>query len=143
MSLPMPLVVRELPAEEWHRLTGVGHFADPTFPIPSPASAAILAVEEPDGTIVGYWWAFTSVHVEPLWIAEAHRHRTGLVRRLWRAMGELLGRSGVSHAYAIIAQAEAPTIVSQATRLGFQRVPGDLYFIRVGSDADGPGTPAG
>ncbi len=130
MTMPTPTLptVRLLTGEEYQRLLSFEPFQ--SGGLPSPEVSRIL-VAELDGAIVGFWGLFNAVHVEPLWIAEEHRKRPGLVRRLWSAVADQLRSVGVYTAFACIADRDAAQNVPLAMRLGFERVQGDLYVVRI------------
>lgn len=83
--------------------------------------------EDSTGQIVAYWCVFTTVHIEPMWIAEEHRGRVGLIRRLWGAVRGVLADMGVDVAFALIRPANPAA--EYAKRLGFARTAGDSYFV--------------
>lgn len=124
------VVVRVLPPEEYHLLQGVHLFAH--LPLPDREHFIPVVVQEVKSSrIVGYWFVFDAVHVEPLWIDEEYRKRPGIARRLWKGVQAELERVGAPMAFACIADQDAAQNLPQATRLGFRRVPGGLYFIEV------------
>jgi hypothetical protein len=125
--------VRELPVEEWSRLLEVpGPYKDNgTLPI---AAHNRIIVAEIDGAIVGYWGAFTVVHTEPVYIQPAYRQRVSVVRPLWEGMRNLLVMLQVPGTMAIILDEDAPVNLPMATKLGFQKVPGSLYFLDLRMD---------
>lgn len=120
--------VRVLPADEFVRLQAFEPFASQGLPHPDHT---VIVVAEQGREIVGFWGLFNAVHVEPLWIAEAHRQRPGLVRRLWDTIVTVLAQHGVQTAFALIAYQDQAQNLPMAQRLGFARLPGDLYFVRV------------
>ena len=130
MTGDLPLV-RDLPADDWHRLATLEPFA--TGGLPNPAFNRILVAEVggPGGEVVGYWMVLTCVHAEPIWIKDEHRKRPGLIRRLWGAVWQVLQENDVQIAFACITDKDAASNVPLAMRLGFEKVPGDLYYIRV------------
>jgi hypothetical protein len=132
MAAPVGFAVRELPPEEWPRLLdlGDGLYAE-TGVLPVPAHNRILVIEDPTGGIVAYWGLFTVVHVEPVWIAPAHRQRISVVRRLWEGMRDLLTQLKIPGAVAIIADQDLPTNLPMAVKLGFQHVPGTLMYLNL------------
>jgi hypothetical protein len=121
-------VCRVLPEAEYHRLLSHEPFA--SGGLPNPAYNRIIVAEV--GTeIVACWMVLTCVHVEPLWIHPEHRKRPGLIRRLWTAVAGVLQESHVLVAFGCITDADAAQNVPLALRLGFEKVAGDLYYIRV------------
>jgi len=86
-----------------------------------------LPVVEVDGSIVAYWPIFYALHLEPLWIVEDQRARRPVVKGLLDLMRESLALIGKPVAFAVI-DPDTP-ILALAERLGFDRVPGDLYYV--------------
>jgi len=123
--------VRVLPPEDWDRLAEFHPFTE--FGIPHPEYATIVVAEEQD-EIVAFWCLFQTVHVEPMWIADAHRHRPGLIRRLWKTVTTVLADAGIPAAFAVILDENAQATLSPALRLGFKKVPGDLFVITPGKE---------
>lgn len=123
------LATRELPVEEWPRLLDCpGPYKDQGF-LPASAHNRIIVLETVQtGEIVGYWGAFTAVHAEPVFIREAYRQKVSAVRLLWEAMNTLLKELQVPGVVAVISDQDAPVNLPMAVKLGFQRVPGALYF---------------
>ena len=83
---------------------------------------------EVDGRIVAYWPAWVAVHVEPLWVDPAYRG-PGIIRVLVETLFGHLREAGVDSAFAILGHADQGVTLHSAIRLGFQRVPGDLYVV--------------
>jgi hypothetical protein len=124
------IVVRELPPAEFPLLLASPLFQH--FGLPDLThTRAIVAQEAGSGKLVAYWLIFDAVHVEPLWIAEEHRKRPGLARRQWKGVQDVLVETGTPTAYAMIAENDMAANLPQATRLGFRKVPGQLFFIDV------------
>jgi len=125
--------VRELPVEEWPKLLEVpGPYKEQgTLPV---AAHNRMIVAEVNGEIVGYWGAFTVVHTEPVYIQPEYRQRISVVRPLWEGMRDLLVQLQVPGTMAIILDEDAPVNLPMATKLGFQKVPGSLYFLDLRAD---------
>lgn len=84
------MTTRVLPREEWPRLDGTE--LELVWPH-LPDTARVVVVE--DGTdVLGCWAFFPVIHAEGLWIAEPHRKRTGVARRLLRGMRETVRAMG-------------------------------------------------
>jgi hypothetical protein len=98
--------------------------------IPNPEHTVVNVVEE-DGRVVAYWPTFNAVHAEPLWIAETHRHRREVTIALVEQVMETLQGCGVPVAFGIIADVDLIINLPMAKKLGFQKAPGELYFITV------------
>lgn len=94
---------------------------------------ANIAAVEVDGQLVAYWPVWRAIHAEPLWVAEAYRHHPGVIRALLRelekALDPLMQETGEHIAFAIIGDADVLASGRYAMRLGFERVPGDLFFL--------------
>ena len=88
-----------------------------------------LPVVEVDGQIVAYWPAFFALHLEPLWVAEPYRLNPAVTRGLLEAMTQTLQTIGKPVAFAVIDS--ATEVAPLAERLGFARVPGDLYYVQM------------
>lgn len=121
------VTVEEMPSSQWvERLSHIEPFK--THGFPNPELCKVLCAVTPTGEIAAAWWVTIAWHVEPLWIDEKHRHRPGLIRQLWARVRQELKGQGADVGFGIISD---PLVAAQASRLGFHRVPGDLYFIRV------------
>src|SRR6185369_7105001 len=80
----MSLTTRILPADEWSKLTGTE--LETVYPFCRPESTTVIAVETPEGQIVGCWALMQVFHAEGIWIAPDYRQRVSVGRHLWRAM---------------------------------------------------------
>lgn len=130
-------VCRELPVAEWPRLLEMPGLYQDLGLLPNPEHNRILVVEDEAGTILGYWGAFTMVHAEPVFIREEHRQRTSVIRALWEGMNTLLRDLKVPGAVAVIADADLAINEPMATKLGFVKVPGSLYYVDL-TEKDAP-----
>lgn len=90
---------------------------------------ASVCVVEVDGRIVGYWPAFYALHLEPLWITDEFRKHPGVAKALFTLMTETVEIMQEPVSFAILDPATGPETVQFAERLGFARVPGDLYYV--------------
>lgn len=127
--------VRVLDPSEYHLLAYLPPFN--TEGIPNFGHTTVVVMEDNEvGRIVGYWMLFDAVHVEPLWIHEDYRKRPGVGRRLWRKVRDILVGANVPGAFAMILDHDAVPNVSMAKRLGFTKIEGELYYIRV-KEGDG------
>ncbi len=124
------VIIRELGPDEVHLL-----YTLPPFNVEGvPAfghSRVIVGQDKETGAIVAYWFIFDAVHVEPVWIDFNFRKRPGLIRRLWGKVREVLEESKVPGAFAMVDNAAVMPNASQAVRLGFKRLPGELYYLRL------------
>lgn len=126
---PGALVYRELPVDEWNKITTVPQFAHGATPDPA-AARVLVAQDQTTGNIVAYWFVFTAVHVEPVWIAEDYRHRPSVVRRLWSGVKRILTSINCDLAFCCVNYDAPWANASMAQRLGFRRLPTDLYFLK-------------
>lgn len=133
-------VVRELPVEEWPRLLEMPGPYQEQGVLPNPQANRVLVIEQGD-TILGYWGAFTLVHSEPVFIREEHRHRVSVVRALWEGMRDLLVAMKVPGCVAIILDPDAPINLPMATKLGFVKVPGSLYYLDLRGSVEASAAP--
>lgn len=137
------VVIREITPEEYGALAGLGLFQQ--FAVPPPdQSRCVVAQRVSDYKIVAYWFVFQAIHVEPLWIDPEYRKRPGLIRRLWTGVQEVLedvfSKLGLRPvAFCVIGDASAANVLPYATRLGFKRVPGSLFFVDVRAEGDTTG----
>jgi hypothetical protein len=141
------LLRRMLPPEEWPRLLSFTPFSEGGLPSPDATRIIVAEVGGPGGEIRAFWTITGCVHVEPMWIHPEERKRPGLIRGLWREVVETLREHGVVSAFACILDRDAAMNMPYVARLGFQKLPGDLYMLLV-PNADGtvptlPGTAAG
>lgn len=89
----------------------------------------MVVAEDERGVIVATWGVFATVHIEPLWIEESHRKNPGLIRGLWEAVHEILKRTSQKVSFAILAE-DSPAL-PLAERLDFEKIDGDLYWVRL------------
>jgi hypothetical protein len=129
--------VRQLPPEEWERLRDFP-LAE-RYGIPDPRGAAILVAETPAGEIVGVWAALTTVHLDGLWIAPEYRRTSLVAAKLLRGMKAMLTQLGIVHSFTLV---ESPEVLVLALKAGFQKLPYDLCFLDLTSQApDSPTDP--
>lgn len=124
------LVYRELSVAEWNLLKTMPPFDVKATPNPS-AARVIVAQDNETGKLVAYWFVVTIVHVEPAWIDPEYRHKPTLVRKLWESTRRLLDSIGVSRAFCTINYDAPRENASMAQRLGFKRLPTDLYLLEL------------
>jgi hypothetical protein len=136
-QLQSEVTVRELPPEEFELLRKMPPFSDVGLP-PVGGARAVVA-QTADGTVVGFWFLFNAIHVEPFYLDMAYRRHPGVLRRMWRGVQGIMESLGASVAWAVIPDVDIPAgTPSMAQRMGFHPVAGKLYFIHVGEQ----GTPA-
>lgn len=124
------LTYRELPADEWTKLLEQGCRPYALSGLPSDNGHwRILVAEDETGAIVAHTAVHTQVHWEPWEIRPGHEG-LGVVRGLIRQGRDLLRGLGIDHAYCTIDSAQGVT-ADQATRLGFEPAPGQLYLVNL------------
>jgi len=124
------VVIRELGPDEMHVIGTLPPFNTEGIPA-FGHTRVVVAQDKVSGAFVGYWFLFDAVHVEPVWIDPNYRKRPSLIRRLWGKVREILETGDVPGAWATIMHADTMPNAAQAVRLGFKRIPGDLYYLRV------------
>jgi hypothetical protein len=92
--------------------------------------SALLAVVEVDGQIVAYWPVWQATHAEPLWVAEAQRHNPAVIRAILAQVEQAMAILHDPLIFAIIGDADLLGSGHYAMRLGFTRVPGDLFVLQ-------------
>lgn len=115
------MTLRELPIEEWDRLTPemlVGQ------PMPSPEVARVWVAEE-EGEIIGAWWIQLCCHIEPVWI-RADKQAGTAGYRLFQQVLELLDTHQITAAYCLAGTAE---VADYLGRLGLAFVPAYPYIL--------------
>lgn len=122
------MTTRLLPREEWPRLaiTEVGDLWSTM-----PDTTQVVVVEDEQGALVGCWVALPVVHVECLWIAEAHRKRGSVARRLWSAMRATVRRAfGASVVWTASIDAQVASLLEHA---GAKPVAGQQWVLPIES----------
>jgi len=136
-TTPTPSVstttVRELPPEEWWKLRSV---IPEGFGMPNPGNSRVITVEDESGNIVGWWFVYATLHVEPFHIADSYRGNPGILKRMWAGVRGILdnmreGSGGLfgSLAFAVIHDVDLPRTLPAAKKLKFVKIPGSLYFV--------------
>lgn len=120
------ITVRELPKEEWDLLRQIPEVKDA---LPDPRVSSCIVAQEPDGTIVGYAFLYVALHIGPMELAEKYRKKPGILRKIWRGVRDVMARCGYPLGYSVIMDYNLPNVGSMAMRLGFQKIPGALYFV--------------
>lgn len=119
------MTTRILPPEEWPRLEGTE--AGSVWRSLDPESASVIVVED-GGSIVGVWVLMTVLHAECLWIADAHRGKAAVARRLWAAMQREAHAMGVE---AVATAATTDDVRALLDHVGAMKLPGDFYAMKV------------
>lgn len=118
------MIFRLLPRDEWWRLLGTE--LEAVHPL-LPADAKIVVVED-DEAIVGCWAVYPQIHVEGCWIAESHRRRAGVARRLIEAMKSVAQSMG---AQAVQTASLSEPVTRMLDTLGAVELPGRHFSLRV------------
>ena len=92
-------------------------------------TGVVAAVEDDEGRIVAYWPIWVGIHAEPLWVTQAAR-TPKVIRCLIQTLQQALAEEAIPTAFAVIGHGDLATSLPPALKLGFQRVPGDLYFVQ-------------
>lgn len=121
-----------LPPEQIDRIREAGGPLAEAPDLSKFAQEAIVPVVEMDGKIVAYWPVWKAVHAEPLWVSTDHRRSTAIIRGILQGVETALAAFGEPVSFAIIGQDDLDTSGVYAKRLGFERVPGDLYYVMLG-----------
>lgn len=90
---------------------------------------ALVAVVEVDGRIVAYWPVWQAVHAEPLWVTEAARNNPAVIRGILDQVEVAIDQFGDPLIFAIIEEGNELTSGAYASRLGFEKVPGELWVL--------------
>lgn len=125
---------RILPPDEWPRIRAeLPHSPLATLARFEDLQGVVVVVED-GGAIVGHWPLILTWHAEPLYLHPDHQRIGPALRKLIEGLYTTMRDVGVSTALAVI---EDPTVVAQATRLGFQPVPGSLYYATAPAPPEG------
>lgn len=122
-------IERELAPEDFSRIVE----ADGPLhgqPIPDPRHTRFTILEVGD-QIVGYWGLYDTLHAEPVWIHPDYRQHPAVAKLLLEGLGRLLQDLGATFVFGIIADEDVLKNLPLAERLGFERIPGSLYGVRV------------
>lgn len=114
-----------LPDDEWDRIDR----ECPDSPMAGVDRSSMLGhliVLERDGQIVGHWPLMLAWHAEPLYIRPDARTVSG-VRELIHAVQRTIGEESIPVAFAVM---EDQAVAKMAARLGFQPVPGTVYYAK-------------
>lgn len=120
-----------LPPAEIERLREAGGPLAEVSPeqLQTAAGRGAVAVVEVDGQIVAYWVVFYALHAEPLWVTPEQRKHPGVLRSLMETTRELIKDADEPVSFAIVGQEDLALHGVDPARLGFTRVPGDLYYL--------------
>lgn len=118
------MTTRELPRAEWSKLKGTEleavapHLTD---------AARVLVVEDGD-EVIGCWAFFPVVHAEGVWIADTHRGKSAVARRLMRGMREIVCSMGAT---VMATAAITDDVRGVIEGLGGVELPGTHYAVPV------------
>jgi len=129
------MIVRELPACEFHRMRQaggpLGEALRDQLRLPDPDHTRIGVVEDATGAIKGYVVLFDALHVEPIWLDPDIRHQPKTGAKMLDWMVRKLRSCGAESAFGIILEADQATVAPLAAKVGFTPLPGQLYAVRV------------
>lgn len=114
---------RILPPEEWSRL--VGTEAEAVIPYLADLRAKALVIEEYD-QIIGCWVFLPMWHAECLWIAEAHRGRGSVGRRLLRGLKDMAEMLGIDRVWT---GSDSNDVTQLLQHYGAVQMPGDHFVM--------------
>jgi len=117
------LVARDLPPAEWPRLAETELAT--VWPLLTPETARVLAIEDEMGTLLGCWALFPAWHLEGCWIAPTAR-RKGAVARL--GLETMAGWIAAANLGGVMTAATTETIAGYLTRLGARLLPGQHFL---------------
>ena len=118
------MTTRELPPEEWHRLTETQLPA--LMPHIAPRDVSVVVVEDGD-TIVGAVALMWMPHFEGAWVAPSYRKRGTVFARLVNALFEMAQGRGVSWGMAGSANDDMARMLTK--HLHAKRVEMDTYIV--------------
>lgn len=119
------MTTRILPVAEWARLE-VTEARDAWEHLDPDRNRVIVA--EHDGAIVGCVILMQAVHAEFFWIAEAHRGRVSVFRRIRERM---VAEARAWRAPVVLASAVSDQMRCILGKLGAQSLPGDHYVLNL------------
>jgi hypothetical protein len=120
------VTTRILPRDEWTKLAGTD--LEPVY-AHLPDDTQIVVVENDEGLIIGHWAVIRYVHVECVWIDEAHRKGGSVARRLLTQMRKAARAWG---AKAVWTASMDPEVSQLLVKLRAQPLPGDHYVFPIG-----------
>ncbi len=132
----MAYTYRELTPDEWCKVPAEA----PGREVYTPENSRILAAFDGD-EVVATWVVVPLVHLEPLYIAPAHRKSPTILRRLAENMKRMLIHYGVGQVYTV-ALNKTPELQRFALWFGAEQIPGKLYTWINTSSAAGTPSPA-
>lgn len=89
----------------------------------------VLDTPHENARLLAYWPIWIATHLDGLWVDTSEEGpAAGALRSLLEGVFATLDHNGVGTAFALLS--EGTLSHQQASRLGFERAPGDLYFLR-------------
>lgn len=116
------MITRILPPDEWHRLAG-------TDMAPNLSPHTCVVVVEDRERIIGCWAFVLCLHAEDLWIADDHRQKGAVARRLLKGAAAVAADTGVQSVCVGVAD---PDVAAFVTRLGGSVLDGVPYVMPIG-----------
>ena len=120
------MLTRVLPVAEWDRLIGT-ELGEVVKAHALPADAEVVVVED-SGEIVGCWSLIPYWHCEGIYVAESHRGKMAVQRRLWTGMMRLAKLHG---AKALLTGCVSDRVQHLLEHAGAVRLPGETYILPV------------
>lgn len=116
---------RELPRAEWAKLaeTPIAAVLESL-----PENTRIVVVEDAAGTVVATWALIQYVHVEGVWVDQAHRKHGVVAGRLLREMRRVATDWGAS---VVLTGAIDDEVRGLIASLGGSALPGEAYVLPV------------
>lgn len=117
-----------LPPAEIERVRGAGGPLADMADLSRVAQDMKVTVVEIDGAIVAYWVLFTALHAEPLWVKAEWRRSPSVINGIVQAMLQEAARTTEPAIFSLVEPANAEVVGEYARRLGFEEVPGTLFY---------------
>jgi len=124
-----PPTIRLLPAEEWERLRAFEPFA--TQGLPNQPKHWAIVVAEVEGQIIGFWGMHDAIHIDPLWIHEAHRARASVFRPMFAQLITFLQEAGVGLVFGHVEPEVARANGALMKHLGFYKLEQIPYALEI------------
>jgi hypothetical protein len=118
---------RILPTDEWGKLDGT-ELGEVVKAGAMPTRAEIVVVED-GGQIVGCWALMPYYHCEGIFVAESHRGKSSVQRKLWSGMMRLAKRHGAT---ALLTGCIHDRVRRLLEHAGAVKLPGETYILPVG-----------
>ncbi len=117
------MTTRELPAEEWSRLSGTALW--PLIALRPNDIIAIVVVEDAEGVIVGQWALASFVHAEGVEIRADHRKASAVPKLLLSGMNKAIAVRGFD---SVLTGADTPEVGRLLEKIGAVPVMTTYYW---------------